>query len=68
MRWWLNMYGVNTGATFDDGIPYATPGDEGFTRDHVNAELTRRGDGWSADFMDASAPALDAPADSSPAG
>ena len=67
MRWQLNKDGVNTGETFDDGILDTAPGDDGFTRDHVNAELTRRGEGWSADYMGASTPAPDAPADSSPA-
>lgn len=51
MRWWIIKNGQNTGEIFDDGIAEATPGRVGFDRDVVDAEVTRRGSEWSADYM-----------------
>lgn len=55
-RWWINKDGLNTGEIFDDGILYVNPGDEGFTRDLIDAEVASRGEGYSADYMGVSYP------------
>lgn len=53
MRWFINKNGVNTGEVFDDRVieppifengPGPGPGEEGFTREHIDAELQRRSD------------------------
>lgn len=70
MRWWINKDGGNTGEIFDDRIteppiyengPGPGPGDEGFRRDGIDAELARLRKKepvitWSADYMDRSWP------------
>lgn len=63
MRWWLNKDGENTGINFDDGTVTPEtdghgpgPGEEGFTRELVEAECARRraseGGIWTADYCD----------------
>lgn len=51
MRWWMSRNLANTGEIFDDGVPEVTPGCDGFSRDIVEGEITRRGPEWSADYM-----------------
>ena len=66
MRWSINENGVNSGESFDDGIlepaiyeggPGPGPGEEGFTRAGIDAELARRKEAkpsstWAADYID----------------
>ncbi|WP_026793138.1 hypothetical protein [Pleomorphomonas oryzae] len=68
MRWLINKDGVNTGESYDDGIiePMVDghgpgPGDDGFTRDGIDAELKRRNDAndghtYTADYQDVTWP------------
>lgn len=68
MRWSINIHGKYTGDSYDDGIcapqsyesgPGPGPGDDGFSRDLIDARLAQLGEGYTADYMGQSWPLPD---------